>query len=45
MRTGHLLGLAVGEADGVIIRNNVVLQHSDMHSSKGVNIPVIRVAA
>ena len=42
--TGHMLGLAVGETSGLTIRDNQVLQHEDVNSSKTVNKPVILVA-
>jgi parallel beta-helix repeat protein len=41
--TGHRLGISVGQADGVTIRGNRVLQHEDMNSSKTINKPVILV--
>jgi hypothetical protein len=33
----------VGETDGLVIRDNVVLQHQGVDSSRAVSIPVIRV--
>lgn len=43
VRSGQTLGIAVGQTDGLVVRNNVVLQHEDINSGRGVNIPVIRV--
>jgi hypothetical protein len=43
VRTGQVLGIAVGEADGVTIRNNVVFQNANVDSSRAASIPVIRV--
>jgi hypothetical protein len=39
--SGQELGIAVGETLGLVVRNNVVLQHSGVNSSLKVKIPVI----
>jgi hypothetical protein len=43
VRTGQVLGIAVGEAEGVTIRDNVVLQNAEVNSTRAAAVPVIRV--
>ena len=43
VRSGQAFGIVVGEAVGLKISSNTVLQHSAIDSSKGVDIPVILV--
>jgi preprotein translocase subunit YajC len=43
IKTGQLLGLAVGGTQGLSIRNNVVVQSEDYYSKKTVNQPMILV--
>lgn len=43
IKTGHLLGLALGETSGASIRNNVVVQSDDFYSKKAVNTPMILI--
>lgn len=43
IKTGHLLGLAIGETNGATIRNNVVVQSDDFYSKKTVNMPMILI--
>lgn len=43
IKTGHLLGLAIGETSGASIRNNVVVQSDDFYSKKAVNTPMILI--
>lgn len=43
IKTGHILGLAVGETNGAVIRNNVVVQSDDFSSKKTVNMPMILI--
>jgi hypothetical protein len=41
LKTGQMLGIAIGGAQDVAIRNNVVVQTNEFHSKKTVNIPMI----
>jgi hypothetical protein len=43
VKSGQVLGIAVGEAVGVKIAGNTVVQGSDIGSSKAVDVPVILV--
>jgi len=43
IQTGHVLGLIVGQAVDVTVRNNTVLQHAAIDSNRPIDIPVIRV--
>ena len=43
IKSGHILGVLVGETVGVTIRGNTVLQHGAVDSTRPVDIPVIRV--
>jgi hypothetical protein len=43
IKTGHLLGLAIGETSGASIRNNIVVQSDDFYSKKAVNTPMILI--
>lgn len=43
IKSGQVLGIAVAHTDGLTIRNNVVLQHASVDSTRPVDTPVIRV--
>lgn len=43
IKSGQRFGIFVAEADGLTIRNNVVLQHPAINDSRAIAIPVIGV--
>lgn len=43
IKSGQVFGILVGQTDGLTIRNNTVLQHTSIDSSRPVDTPVIRV--
>lgn len=43
IKTGHILGLAIGETNGAVIRGNTVVQSDDFYSKKSVNMPMILI--
>lgn len=43
IKTGHMIGIGIGGAEGVSIRGNAVLQSEDFFSKKTVNTPMILI--
>ena len=43
IKSGQVFGILVGQSDGLTVRNNTVLQHSSVDSTRPVDTPVIRV--
>ena len=43
IKSGQVFGILVGQTDGLTVRNNTVLQHTSLDSSRPVDTPVIRV--
>ena len=43
VKTGQMLGVAVGATQGLSVRNNVVVQSDEFYSKKTVNIPMILI--
>ena len=43
VKTGQMLGVAIGATQGLSVRNNVVVQSDEFYSKKTVNIPMILI--
>lgn len=43
VKTGQMLGIAIGATQGLSVRNNVVVQSDEFYSKKTVNIPMILI--